>query len=273
VASETPAYEPLHALPLHFGAELATFERPPHGWVADPRSIARALAGARAGHVFLTNPHNPSGALLDEAAVAAAAREAARCGGWLLSNETYMEYVPASRRVRAHRLAPNALSIGSLTKAYGLGALRVGWVVLSPALASERSRFEDALYLDYVDPPTPSLRLALRAFERLADIAAPLERIAGESRPEFVRWLAGHARLRGSVAEFGAIAFPEVAGVADTRALGRYLAAEHDVGVVPGEFFQKPGHLRLGFGLPVARLREALERLDRGLAAFTGGSR
>jgi aspartate/methionine/tyrosine aminotransferase len=220
--------------------------------------------------VFLTNPHNPSGTLLGEGDVAALAREAERAGGLLLSNETYMEYVPAARRVRAHRLAPNTLSIGSLTKAYGLGPLRIGWIVLGPALASERARFEDALNLDYVDPPSVSLRLGVRAFEHLDQLRAPIERFERESKPEFARWHEAHPRIRGRVSEFGLIAFPQIAGVGDTRAFGRFLLDQESVGIVPGEFFGLPGHVRMGFGLPVERLREALVRFDRGLSAWRG---
>lgn len=269
VASETPAYEPLHALPRHFGAELATFERTPSaGWRIDPAAVARALTGARRGHVSLTNPHNPSGVLLEANDLVALAREAERAGGILISNEIYAEYVPAARRVRAHRLAPNTLSLGSLTKAYGLGALRIGWVVLGTGLAAERERFEEALFLDYVDPPTPALRLGLHAFGCLEQLRAPIARCERESKPEFASWLAASTRFRGAPSEFGMIAFPEVLGVGDTRAFARHLRAEHGVGVVPGEFFQRPGHVRIGFGLPLEPLREALARLDRGYDEF-----
>jgi aspartate/methionine/tyrosine aminotransferase len=89
-----------------------------------------------------------------------------------------------------------------------------------------------------------------------------------ESRPHLVRWLGTTAGIRATVPAHGLIAFPRVQGVEDTRALARYLAAEHSVDVVPGEFFGRAGHLRVGCGVPEATLAEALARLARGIEAW-----
>ena len=269
VVSETPSYEPLRVLPVHFGAELREVERrESDGWQIDPAEVRRALAGAKTGHVFVTNPHNPSGAMLAPDVLRALAAEAERAGGCLISNEIYIEYAPDGRRLRAHELAPNVITLGSLTKAYGLGALRIGWVALGAALHGERERFEDAIYLDYVDPATIAVRYGVRAFERMRELRSAIEAVDQGSKPEFARWLSQAAGIRGQVPEFGLIAFPRVEGVEDTRALGRYLVDEHEVGVVPGEFFGRAGHVRVGFGLPRERLSEALRRFERGVAAF-----
>ncbi|HVS09032.1 MAG TPA: pyridoxal phosphate-dependent aminotransferase [Planctomycetota bacterium] len=269
VASEVPSYDPLRALPRLLGADARLVRRRlDEGWRVDPAEVRRELAGAGPGHLFLTNPHNPSGAVLGAGELRELAAEAARAGGVLISNEIYMEYAPPERRVHAFRLAPNAVSIGSLTKAYGLGALRIGWIVLGEGLAEERLHLEDALWLAWVDPPTPALRLALRALDRMGELRARLEEIERASKPIFVRWLEAAEELEGTAPEHGLIAFPRVRGVEDTRALARHLARDHGVGVVPGEFFGAPGHLRLGFGLPPEGLREALERLQQGLRSF-----
>ena len=178
-----------------------------------------------------------------------------------------MEYVPEEHRVHAFALAPNALSLGSLTKAYGLGALRIGWVVLGEGLAGQRAALEDVLYLAWVDSPTPSLVLGRNALEKLAALRAPLERSERECRPAVATWLRTTEGVRGILPEFGIIAFPRVEGVHDTRALARRLAQEFDVGVVPGEFFGAPGFIRIGFGGAREQVIGGLERLARGIAA------
>ena len=71
-----------------------------------------------------------------------------------------------------------------------------------------------------------------------------------------------------TIPEFGIIAFPRVAGVEDTLALSEYLAKEHQVDVVPGEFFGLPGHVRISCGVPAATLETGLARLDAGINAF-----
>ena len=185
VLSEIPSYEPLRSLPRLFGGEVELLERRlEEGWRIDPSRVRKALLGSRRpAHVFLTNPNNPTGVLQRREDIIAIAAEAERTGGILISNEVYMEYVPEQHRVHAFALAPNALSLGSLTKAYGLGALRIGWIVLGEGLVEQRAALEDVMYLAWVDSPTPSLVLGRNALEKLAALRAPLERCERECRP------------------------------------------------------------------------------------------
>lgn len=270
VVSETPSYEPLRALPSLFGCDLALLERRPEElWRIDPAAVQRALAGARRGHVFITNPNNPTGARSSAAEIVELARLAESAGGVLVSCEVYMEYeLDAAKRALACRLAPNTVSIGSLTKAYGLGALRVGWVALGEGLAAERRRFVDMQYLNYVDPPTVSLRLAARAFGLLERLREPIRAMERDQKPVLRRWLAETPGVQGFAPELGLTSFPRLVGIDDTRAFARHLVERHGVDVVPGEFFGRPGHLRLGAGLPPAELAEALARVSAGLASF-----
>ncbi len=269
VASETPSYEPLRSLPRAFGAEVVLVERDPTAsWRLDPGRVRRALTGSRPGHVFLTNSHNPTGALLSGGEIADLAREAERCGGVLVACEVYLEFADLGSRPHAFQVAPNGISISSLTKAYGLGGLRLGWIVLGEALVNERESILDLAYLTYVDLPTPALRAGVLAIERLAELRAPLERVRRESRPGFLKWLAETPGLSSTEPSLGLTAFPRVEGVADTSALARHLVDHWDVGVVPGEFFGLPGHLRIGFAQEPANLELALSQLRQGILDF-----
>jgi aspartate/methionine/tyrosine aminotransferase len=279
VVADVPSYEPFRALPMYLGAELFPLRRRlEHGWQVDPSEVATLLsregtarestAAAGPGHVFLANPHNPTGTMLERDRMVAIAREAERAGGCLISCEVYMEYVPNARRVHAFEVAQNGISIGSLTKAYGLGALRIGWILLGEGLAKERAHLVDMAYLAYVDPPTATLRAGRLALDRLSDLLRPLRVIEKESRPIWERWLRETEGVKSTVPEFGIIAFPKIEDVEDTLALSEFLATEHQVDVVPGEFFGLPGHVRVSCGVPAATLEEALRRLELGIAAF-----
>lgn len=273
VAAEVPSYEPLRVLPELLGGELAACERRAQdGWQLDPERVAAALAGVPAGrrgpagHVFLTTPHNPTGARTSRADLARLGRIAAERGGLLVACEVYEEFRGA--REYAFEVAPNAISIGSLTKAYGLGALRLGWLAFGAEAAALRPLFEDASFLCYVDPPTPALRAGITAFDALAALRAPIARVERESKPHVARFLAETDGVDGPLPESGIIAFPRLAGIDDTRAFGRFLAGEFDVDVVPGEFFGAPGHVRIGFGQPEETVRDGLARLADALAAW-----
>jgi aspartate/methionine/tyrosine aminotransferase len=276
VLVETPSYDPLRALPERMGAEVRLLERrASRGWAFDLAEAERLAAGAPGPcHVFATNSHNPTGAVLGAAEVRALAALAARSGGALVCCEVYMEFAAPGERVHAALLAPNAISIGSLTKAYGLGPLRAGWLLLGEGLAAERERLEDLAHLDQVDPPTPALAAALNALDHLPELTARIRAVERDCRPLALRWLARHRDWECAAPRLGITAFPRLAPAdavdapGAARALARYLREVHEVGVVPGDYFDAPGHLRLGFGLAPAALAEALERLDRGLEGW-----
>ena len=269
VASETPSYEPLRALPRAFGADCVLVGRDPAaGWRLDPERVRHALAGAKPGHVFLTNSHNPSGACMSGAQMNELAREAERCGGVLVCCEVYLEFQEPGLREPAFRVAPNAISISSMTKAYGLGGLRLGWMVLGEGLIKERDSLIDLSYLAYVDLPTPALRAGPEAFDLLPSLRGNVERIERESKPVLLSWLATTPGIKSSPPDLGLTAFPGIEGVVDTSALAEHLLENFDVGVVPGEYFGLPGHIRIGCGLEPQALRAALESLAEGIADF-----
>ena len=266
VAAELPSYEPLRVLSEFFGAELrVAARRAEDGWQLDPERLAQTLHGAETGHVFLTNPNNPTGVLMDAKRMAELAAVAQARGGVLVSCEAYAEFLPPDRRVHAALVAPNGISIGTLTKAYGLGGLRIGWLILGEGLVSEREYLRDLSYLGYVDPPTTSLRVASAALENLPELLQPVRRIEHESRPLWAEWLTNTAGVECTLPEFGIIAFPKLTGIEDTLGFARFLAEDQQVDVVPGEYFGLAGHIRVGCGVPAETLREGLKRLQRGI--------
>ena len=273
VAAETPSYEPIRRLPELLGGELVTVERRAEdSWQLDPERVATALRGAERGHVFLTTPHNPTGALTSPADVQRLAEIAASSNGLLIACEVYQEFRPRGEAQLACHLAPNTITIGSLTKAYGLGGLRLGWMVFGEEAARLRPLLEDGVYLAYVDPPTPALRAGCRAFEVLERLREPIDRVERESKPHIVRFLNETEGVEALLPDSGIIAFPRLTGIDDTRAFGRFLAQEFEVDIVPGEFFGAPGHARIGFGQPEDMLREGLQRLSEALAAWRARS-
>jgi len=270
VVTEIPSYNPFRALAELYGRTTTPLERRHEdAWALAPDTVARALY-ARKGpaHVFLCNPHNPSGALADEETLRDIAERAAGTDGILVANETYMEFAPPERRFHAAKLAPNTISLGSLTKAYGLGPLRIGWLVLGEGLAGERERILDRQYLASVDNPTSSLRAGLHALENMERFDQRVRDVETHSRPLFARWLEEEERVEGHLPPYGIAAFPRIRGVRNTAALSEHLALNCDVDAVPGEFFGSPGHLRVGFGVAPDLLQRGLRNLSAGLASF-----
>jgi threonine-phosphate decarboxylase len=147
------------------------------------------------GVVFLNNPHNPSGALLDADEVRRVREAANFSGATLLLDEAFIDYVPSASLVRDAAAQPGLIVLRSLTKFYGCPALRVGCAVAHP----ETIRRISALLATW-----PVTQLAIGA---LAE--AVLDRdYAEESLRENT---ARRQALRESLSKFGLVVFPSAA--------------------------------------------------------------
>lgn len=263
VVMERPFYDPLISAARFVGADVRTFDRRyEDGYALDPDALARAMT-PRTKLVVLTNPHNPSGTVLDDASVRAAADVAARHGAFLLVDEVYLDIVNVlgeqPRRTPAALLAPNAISTSSLTKSYGLNALRCGWVVAAPAIIARVQRARDIV--DCIGP-VPIERLSALAFSQLGHFADRARSLVATNLGTFRVWIAGVPRLTLPAGpQASTVVFPRVDGVADTRDLADALHREHDVAVVPGHFFGEPRNIRLSLAGRPDVLRDGLTRL------------
>ena len=106
--------------------------------------IATELAGAEvvsgpaeADVIWVCNPNNPTGELRDPGEIAALAR--ANPESAVVVDEAYYEFAGATC-VPLLGEAPNLIVLRTLSKAFGLAALRVGYAVAAPDVAGELER-------------------------------------------------------------------------------------------------------------------------------------
>jgi len=268
VVMERPFYDPIIGAARLTGARVRFFDRRfEDGYALDLAALERAITpGTRL--VVLTNPHNPSGTLLDDADIAAAAAAAARHGAYLLVDEVYLDVVnivgDGPRHTPAALLAPNAISTSSLTKSYGLNALRCGWAIAPDDVADRLRRARDVI--DGI-APVPVERLSATAFDHLDALADRARAIVERNRDLFRVWMVGKKRLELAGPARATVVFPRVKDVDDTRAFAEELYRGHDVAVVPGHFFGEPRNIRISLAGRGDLLKDGLARL----AVFLGG--
>jgi len=261
VLIETPGYEPLARLAGYRGARVVPLlRREEDAWRVDPDAVRRAMT-PRTRLVVLSNLHNPTGARDDDATVAAIAECANRAGAHLLVDEVYLEFLYADGATTAARLADNVVTTRSVTKAFGLDTLRLGWVIAEPVLADRIRRLNDLF-----TPGTahPSERLTALALDGAAEILSGTNALLARNIALVDAFVAAHPLLSWIRPPAGTVGFLRVEGI-DTAALAEHLHRDHDVAVVPGHFFAAPGYLRIGWGLESDLLSDALDAFGRGL--------
>lgn len=264
VLMEVPYYDPIVGTCRLVGANVHFFDRRVEdGYQLDVGALRRALT-PRTRLVILTNSHNPSGVVLGDDAIRAAADAAAEVGATLLVDEVYLDIVNIleghRRYTMAAQLAPNAISTSSLTKSYGLNALRCGWGIAADDTAERMRRARDVV--DGIGP-VPIERLSVLAFEQIDTLTARARGIVEMNLDVFKVWAAGVKSLTLPAPATSTVVFPRVNGIDDTRSLCEALHLEQDVAVVPGYFFGEPGSIRISLAGRPDVLREGLARLAR----------
>lgn len=269
---ERPAYEPILAALQALGVRVRRFERRwENGWRQDPDDLRAALAGGRVRLVVLTNPHNPTGVLLDRAGMAEIARLAERAGALLLVDEVYRDIWSEDAPPSHVHLGPHVLATNSLTKSWGLSGLRCGWVLCGTRELADRLR----LARDFMEAAgsLPGDGLALAAFRQLDRLEARARALL-DPNLELVRtFLAGHAEWLDCVLPQRALmAFPRLRQEEDSQPLHDWLRTR-ETSIVPGRFFDHPGFFRLGFAVRTEDVAAGLGHLADYFASLSRNPR
>jgi aspartate/methionine/tyrosine aminotransferase len=265
VLIEDPTYEILQSTLGFLQADLVPVPRRPEAkWALETDSFSDRLTPATR-LVVLTNMHNPSSALSDHAEVHAIADRAAAIGARVLVDEIYMELMFRDGAAHsAFRPDGNIIITSSLTKAYGLSGIRCGWI-LAPAPLAERMRQLNNLFASL--PAHISERMGVVAFDRLPALRERANAMIDANRASYRALLAGHPRLEQTVFDQGTTVFPRLID-ADVDALFDRLTKSAETSFVPGRYFGRPQHLRIGLGGDVSMTRTGLERLADALDAL-----
>ncbi len=217
--------------------------------------------------IVLSNLHNPSGMLVDEATLRGVARLAERRGIKVIVDEVYGDYADDDARPRrASQISPSLVSVSSLTKIYGLSTLRCGWIVGAPDVLAPVRALNDQFEFGV---SKLAHAVAALVMDDRASFDAYWQGVIAAARPVMDRYFGHWAEedlVSGMMPDFGCITFPRLTGIADTKAFSSWLADRHGVIVVPGELFGAPGRVRIGFA-------QEPEELDRALSRFTDGLR
>jgi len=156
------------------------------------------------------------------------------------------------------------ITLGTLSKGYGLPGLRVGWCLASPNILERFAHLRDYITLHL----SPLVELIAERAIRKAHILLRIRmEQAGANLDSLAAWVESHREFVDWVKPSGGVcAFLRTLGVGDVEALCHRLAREHRVLLVPGRSFGQPNFVRLGFGGPTPKFKEGLARLSNLLA-------
>jgi aspartate/methionine/tyrosine aminotransferase len=254
---EHPAYEPMLALARYLGAAVKRFSRRfEDEFQIFPEELDR-LATPKTRLIVITNLHNPSGVLIDDATMKQIGEIARRVGARVLVDEVYMETLFEDSPRTSFHLGEEFVVTSSLTKAFGLSGLRCGWILARPELTKRMWLLND---LFAATPVHAGERLSVVAMQQLETIRARAQQLLDRNRQILNEFLDTRDDLEVVRPEFGTVMFPRVRHGTSER-LCDLLREKYETSVVPGVFFEMPAHFRIGIAGDPDVLLEGLKRL------------
>jgi aspartate/methionine/tyrosine aminotransferase len=266
VLIEAPTYEPLLAVSSAFGAQVSRLPRRfEEGYgISLPELESLLTQGIK--FVLLTNLHNPSGSFLPRETLEKVIVLAKEKNILVVIDEIYLEFMFGEPS--AFHLSDNVLIISSLTKVFGLGSLRCGWVLAPPELAQRMRRIVD--YTN-VEGTVIGEKIACQMFGQLDAIKRKTLTLI-ESNKNAIRNMVNRIPCLSWVEPAGGVVcFPRIQSGFTGDELAQILREDHDTAIVPGSFFECSRHFRLGYGGDPEVLAAGLTNIQKVLCEIPEG--
>jgi len=267
-----PNYMQIWGAAQNLGIDVKAFHlREDQGWAPDLDEL-NDVVSERTKLIAVCNPDNPTGYILTDAEMEAIVAAAERVGAWLLADEVYSgaERVTDTRTPSFWGRYDRVLAMNSLSKAYGLPGLRIGWVVgPSDTVDDIWARHE------YITISATMLSNQLAAIALSPEVRPRLTQRAREyirrGFPILDAWLESHEGTFSLVPpQAAAIAYVRYHLDVNSTELVRRLLDEKSVFIVPGDHFGMDRYLRISFGLPPDYLETGLDRIHELIAELQG---
>jgi aspartate/methionine/tyrosine aminotransferase len=271
VLVEAPSYEPIWLSARATGARVLFFEREEADrYRLDPARVAAKMTEATR-IVAVSNLHNPTGVRASDEDLREVARLAKERGAYLLVDEVYAPFdalvgADGVWHGSARKLGSNVVVASSLTKCFGLGAERIGWV-LAPEELAEAAR--GAILATMGHLPREHANLGVHAFARLPELSQRARALLGDKRARVQTWAESRSDLSWSAPECGLFGFASGKANVDVTTVEEAAHAEGII-VAPGAFFGAPGGFRLAWSIDGSKLDEGLKRLGHMLGGQVG---
>ncbi len=233
-------------------------------WALDTAALEVA-ASADTKMICVVNPNNPTGRIMSEAEMDAVVAAAQRSGAWLLADEVYRgaERDRDEETPSFYGRYDKVLAQGSMSKAYGLPGLRVGWTVGPAGAVADMWRRHEYITIATTMLSNHLTATALSPKVR-PQILARTRMLLKGGYGLLGEWLSEQDGVfTGTPPDAAAITFLKYDLPISSTEWMEQLRDERSVLIVPGDHFGLEHHIRLSFAVPEPQLLDGLERIHQ----------
>lgn len=266
-----PNYMQIGGIWKNLGGKVIPFKLELKGdkWVPDLEGL-KNMVSSKTAAIAICTPNNPTGKILSEGDLKTIVDIAKKNGAYVVSDEIYRgAELREGKAPSVHGLSDNVLITSSLSKAYGLPGLRLGWVVCPTSqIATELWTYSDYTTICPAKTSDWFATLALSPAVQ-AKIETRTRKVVRENWAIMEKWISSHGDLLLGIApEAAAICFIKLRDDIDSLDLTMRLMKEKSVLISPGDHFEMPGFIRIGFGSEKEYLESALDRISELLREY-----
>ncbi len=274
VVAPYPAYQQLYSVPRAIGCDVSLWTiRPETGFRYDVDEL-EALVTPRTRLIVVNTPHNPTGAMLDASELRRVYALADSVGATVLCDEAYRWLdVPGgdSFAPPVFDLGQRGISVGTVSKPFGLPGLRLGWMAAPRETIAKCWAMRDYISLS---PGKLSDALALLALKHRDKIVARNRKIIVANLAAAERWIADHADiLSWTPPRGGLLALLRYQLDIPSLVLADKLAGDYGVMLAPGSVFGYEQTLRIGLGQDPQVFQAGLDAAGRCFTALQSTTR
>jgi len=267
----TPGYRQVWGTAQNMGCVVRELPlRADNGWRVDLDALNRVVT-PRTKLVAIVNPNNPTGTILTAAEMQAIVAACARVGAWLHVDEVYhgTEHAGVADTPTFWGMYDRLICTNSLSKAYGLSGLRIGWALTTPAMADELWRRHEYAVIAAAAPSMTLAEIALQPAKRLQLLTRQRE-ISRAGLAMMRNWLpTQQGRFFLHAPQATSIAFVGYTGGMASFELAETIRKQSSVLVAPGSTLGVEGYLRITVGYEPAKIDAALTRIGAVMQRLT----
>jgi aspartate/methionine/tyrosine aminotransferase len=262
VVTMVPTYQQHYSIPESLGADVQRLRlRAENRYLPDLEELRRLVTPATKLIAF-SNPNNPTGSLMDRAFLEEVVRVAASVGAYILSDEVYRGTAQEGDTLcpSVADLYPKGISTASMSKAFSLAGLRLGWIC-GPAdvlRAAEIHRDYNTISVGILDDVFSSI-----ALESRNAIFARNRSLVRANLATLDRWMQSEGSLSYIKPQGGTITLLKYSFDLPSQDFCVRLLDETGVLLTPGQAFEMEGFVRIGYANNHEILEEGLRQTSR----------
>jgi aspartate/methionine/tyrosine aminotransferase len=267
----SPGYRQVWGLAKNAGCRVKETQlRPENNWRLNLDEL-ESLATEKTKLISIVNPNNPTGSILSGEEMKHIVQICQKTGAWLHADEVYRgTELNGDETPSFWGMYDRAICVNSMSKAYGLAGLRIGWAVTSPEMVEELWRRHEYAVIAAAGPSMTLGEIALLPAKRRM-LLDRQRRLSREGHAVLENWVrAQEGRFSVSEAVATSIAFVRYNFGMPSAELADHIRRKASVLVAPGGYLGTENHLRITVGYEREKVGTALERIGAVAAELVG---